>query len=255
MRALAVTMRGALAEARANRGAFWTQFSAMVVNDLVWVAFWLLFFHRVGRVRGWDSDRVLLLFAVLTTSAGLVLGLLSNARSVGRIAADGQLDAILALPVRPLPYLLVRRVDTTNLGDFAFGVVLFTVTGSLSIERLLLYVAGVIASSVLLTGFLVATGSLTFFIGKGESGELGLHSILLLASYPADIFTGATKAVLYTAVPAAFVAAVPSRLVEDFDLRDATVFAGIAIAFAVLGWLTFTLGLRRYTSSGMWTRA
>ena len=36
----------------------------------------------VGDVRGWDVDRVLLLLAVLCTSAGLVLGLLSNSRRI-----------------------------------------------------------------------------------------------------------------------------------------------------------------------------
>ena len=45
-----------------------SQMTVMVVNDVVWVVFWLLFFDRVGTVRGWDTDRVLLLFAVLTTA-------------------------------------------------------------------------------------------------------------------------------------------------------------------------------------------
>jgi ABC-2 type transport system permease protein len=248
-------MRAAAAESWANRQAFWVQVLAMVVNDLAWVAFWILFFDRVGTVRGWDADRVLLLFAVLTTSAGLVLGFLSNARSVGRLAAEGQLDAVLALPVPPLAYLLVRRIETTNLGDFAFGILLFAAAGSPTLERTAIYVAGTLTGAVLLTGFLVATGSLAFFGGRGETGEFGLHAMLLLSSYPADIFTGASKAILYTAVPAAFVAAVPSTLVDDFDPVRAAALAAAAATFAFIGWLLFTLGLRRYTSGSLWTRA
>src|SRR5690348_13532004 len=102
-------MRSAVAEARANPGAFWTQLGAMAVNDIVWVLFWVLFFHRVGSVRGWDRSRVLLLFSVLTTAGGIVLGVLSNARRIGQLVPDGGLDAMLALPVPTLPYLLVRR--------------------------------------------------------------------------------------------------------------------------------------------------
>jgi ABC-2 type transport system permease protein len=117
------------------------------------------------------------------------------------------------------------------------------------------YLAGVVAGAVVLAGFLVATGSVTFFTGRGEVGELGLHSILLLAAYPADIFTGAPKALLYTAVPAAFVAAVPSTLIDDFDLAKAAIMAAVAAAVAFAGWLTFTLGLRRYTSGSVWTQA
>lgn len=73
--AVVATSRAALAEAWANRAGFWMQAMAMVVNDLVWVIFWVLFFHRVGTLRGWNTDGVLLLQAALTTSGGFaVLG-------------------------------------------------------------------------------------------------------------------------------------------------------------------------------------
>jgi ABC-type uncharacterized transport system permease subunit len=151
--------------------------------------------------------------------------------------------------------LLVRRIDTTNLGDLVFGVTLFVVACRPTPERAAVYLLGVVASTAVLTGFLVAVGSITFFVGQGETGELGFHAILLLASYPADIFTGATKALLYTAVPAAFVAAVPSRLISSFDGAEAAALVGAAAVFAFGGWALFTIGLRRYTSGAVWTRA
>src|SRR5687767_6144608 len=128
----------------------------MVVNDVMWVVFWVLFFRRVGEIRGWDTGRVLLLQAAFTTSGGIALGLFANVRSIGRMAANGELDAALALPVRPLAYLLVRRVNATNLGDVVFGVVLFAVTGAPSVSRVAIYLVSVAMSVVLITGFLVA---------------------------------------------------------------------------------------------------
>jgi ABC-2 type transport system permease protein len=245
-------MRSAFADAAARRSAFWAQVSAMVVNDVAWVAFWFLFFHQVGSVRGWDTDRVLLLLAVLTTSAGLVLGLFSNARRLPTLVEDGSLDEVLSLPVTPLPHLLVRRVDVVNLGDVAFGIVLFLVAGHPSPQRTLVFVAGVLASAVLLTGFLVLVGCLTFVGTHGRVTDLGLEAVLLLSSYPADVFTGATKALLYSAIPAAFVSAVPARLVDDFDLGDAALLLLVAAVFAVLGSVAFSLGLRRYSSGSAW---
>lgn len=255
MRAVLATARAARAEAVANRGAFWTQVTAMVVNDLAWVAFWFIFFERVQSVRGWDVERVMLLFAVACTAAGLVLGLLANARRISDLATGGGLDAVLTLPVSPLSYVLARRVETTHLGDVAFGIVLFLVAGNPTPERAALFLVGVAAGVVVLTGFLVALGSLAFFTGRGEDADTGLHAILIFATYPADVFTGAPKAILYTLVPAAFVAAVPANLVDDFDLATALALGGAAALFAVLGWATFTLGLRRYTSGATWTRA
>ena len=254
MRALVATMRNALAEAAANRSALASQMAVMIVNDIAWIAFWILFFHRVGTLHGWNSDRILLLLAVLTTAGGVTLGLLANARRVGTMAIEGELDAVLSLPVPPLGYLLLRRVEPTNLGDIAFGLTLFAFTGSPTIERTLVFVGVVIAASTLMTGFLVLTGSLSFFIGRSEGGELGFHAILLMGSYPVDVFAGMAKVVLYTIVPAAFVSSVPARLIDSFNIGLAFWLALIAAVFAFAGWLTFTIGLRRYTSGAVWTR-
>jgi ABC-2 type transport system permease protein len=254
VRAVGAALRGAAAEAWANRQAFWLQVTVMVVNDVAWIVFWALFFRRVGSLRGWDLERVLLLWAVLTTVAGLALGFLANARRIAQYARDGSLDAVLALPVSPLPYLLVRRLDTTNLGDLAFGLVLFAVGGRPTPQRVLLFAAGVACGTLLLTGFLVLVESLAFFTRRSEAGELAFHAVLLLASYPIDVFAGATKLALYTVVPAAFVAAVPARLVDQFDLRTAALLLAASVGFAAAGWATFTAGLRRYTSGAAWTR-
>jgi ABC-2 type transport system permease protein len=255
VRALAVTLRGAALEAWSNRASFWTQLLAMAANDVVWVLFWLIFFDRVGELRGWDADSVLLLFAALTAVGGIVLGPLSNSRRVGAMAADGDLDAALTLPVPTLPYLLVRRLDAANLGDLVFGVVLFLVAGDPTPGRAAVFVLVVLAAAAVLVGFLVAAGSVAFYTGRGEVGDLGLHGVILLASYPADIFTGATRALLHVAVPAAFVATVPARLVEDFGPGQFAGLAAAAAGFLLLGWATFTAGLRRYASGSVWTRA
>ena len=255
MRAALATVRSAVAEAVANRASFTSKIAVMIVNDVVWVAFWVLFFRGVGDIRGWDGRRVLLLLAVITSASGITLGLLANARRIGTMAVQGGFDAVLALPVPPLTYVLLRRVEPTNLGDLAFGLTLFAVLGEPTLGRTAVFVGVVLASATLMTGFLVLTGSMAFFLGRSEGGELGFHAILLLGSYPVDVFAGVAKVVLYTVVPAAFVSSVPARLIDDFDLGLAAWLAGVAGAFALAGWSAFTLGLRRYTSGSVWTRA
>ena len=255
MKGVPATLRNALSEALSNRAGLVSAMAVMGVNDLVWIAFWVLFFRRVGRIHGWDSHRILLLLAVITTSAGTTLGLLANARRIGSMAVEGELDAVLSLPVAPLAYLLVRRVEPTNLGDMAFGITLFAVAGSPTLERAAIFLGVVGAAATLMTGFLVLTGSMAFFVGRSEGGELGFQAILLLGSYPVDVFDGVAKVVLYTVVPAAFVSSVPAHLIDSFDLSTAGWLAGIAGLFALGGWATFTAGLRRYTSGSVWTRA
>jgi ABC-2 type transport system permease protein len=249
------TSRGAFLEAWANRSGFWTQVVTMVVNDIAWVLFWSLFFRRVGTIRGWDTSRVLLLLAVFTTAAGFVLGFLANARSIGRMAAAGELDATLSLPVHPLGHLLVRRINTTNIGDVAFGIGLFLVAGHPTLARTSIFFGGVLVSAALVTGFLLVVGSLSLFVGRDDAGELGFHAILLFSAYPVEVFGGGARLFLSTLVPAAFVSTVPARLIDDFDPAWALAMVGVAATFVVLGVAVFSAGLRRYTSGAVWTRA
>jgi ABC-2 type transport system permease protein len=249
------TSRNAFAEVAAKPRALGVQMVIMAINDFVWVIFWVLFFDRVGTLGGWDRDTILLLQAVLTTAGGLSLGFFANARHIGTMAVGGDLDAVLALPVSPLRYVLVRRVEPVNLGDLAFGLGLFFVACDPTVERTVVFLLVSVASAVLLTAFLVLAGALAFFSGRSESGELGFHSMLLLGAYPVDLFAGAIRVLLFTVVPAAFIAAVPAQLVEDFDVGRAVALAGVATALALAAGATFTAGLRRYTSGSVWTRA
>jgi ABC-2 type transport system permease protein len=255
MNAIAATLRSAAADALANRGSFWFQVTLMIANDVTWIVFWVLFFNRVGHVKGWAVQDVIVLFSILLVSAGVSLGVFANCRRIGHLAADGALDETLVLPVSPLPYLLSRRVDAANVGDLLFGPVLFVAAGHPTPQRAALFVLGSVAGSLVLVGFLVVCGALTMFVGgRGEQADLGFNAILIFASYPLDLFGGATKVLLFTAVPAAFVTGIPARLVREFDATAALLLIAASLFFALLGWALFELGLRRYSSGSIWAR-
>ncbi|MEM9134679.1 MAG: ABC-2 family transporter protein [Actinomycetota bacterium] len=247
-----MTWRTAWLAAVANRRGFVTQITIMIVNDVVWVLFWVLVFSRVDEIRGWRLGDVIVLFAVLTTSAGVVLGALHNSRQIADYVLSGKLDALLNLPGPTLPHLLLRRVETLFIGDAIFGVLLFVLLGDPSPGRFAVFAFGVVCAVVIQVGFLVAAGSSAFFIRQQEPGEMGLHSILLFSSYPVDVFGGATKFLLYVVVPAGFVSSVPARLIDDFDLRWAAATVAVAATVALVGRQVFQLGLRRYTSGSSW---
>ncbi len=253
--ALGRTWLGAWQQAWSNRRSFWFQTLIMMLNDLVWIVFWIVFFRRVGEVRGWDINNLMVLQAILTTSGGIVLGLLANARRIPELATTGGLDAALALPVPTLPYLLVREVQPINVGDLAFGLGLFAVAGNPTPARTLAFAVAVVIATVLLASFLVLTGSSVFFLGRTEAGDLGFHAITLFSSYPVDVFGGLARVVMFTVVPAGFVTGLPSKWVESFDPKLALASAAVATGFAVAAVLSFNRGLRHYTSGAVWTDA
>lgn len=255
MRALALTWRAAWLEAWANKRGFWSQVILMALNNAVFVLFWVVFFLEVRTLQGWDIDRVLLLLAVLTTVAGIVLGLLHNVRRIGYLAADGGLDAALTLPVPTLAHLALRRVEPVSVGDLLFGLALFIGFGQPTPMRILLFVFGVATGTAVLVGFFVLVGSLGFFIGRSDTGDVGLQSMLLFAHYPIDIYSGVTRMFLYVVMPAGFISAVPAKLIDDFDARWAGLAILASVSFLTLGRLVFWRGLRRYTSGAVWTDA
>jgi len=169
--------------------------------------------------------------------------------------ADGELDAALALPTAPLLYLMVRRVNAINMGDVGFGITLFLVAGHPTPARALTFVVAVFVAATVFAGYLITAGSLAFFAGREDAGDLGFHAMLLFGAYPVDIFGGSARLVLHTLVPAAFIAAVPAKLVQHFNLGVAGAFVAAAVAFAGLALVLFHVGLRRYTSGAVWTRA
>ena len=141
-----------------------------------------------------------------------------------------------------------------NLGDLVFGIGLFAVAGHPTVLRTGVFVLVVLASSALMTSFLVITGSLAFFGGRNEGGELGFHALLLLGAYPVDVFAGAAKVLLYTVVPAAFVSSVPARLIESFQLRTAVGMLAVTATFILGAHMIFAAGVRRYASGSIWSR-
>jgi ABC-2 type transport system permease protein len=254
-RALGLTWRAAWLEAWSNQRGFWSQILLMCVNNAVFVVFWVVFFQEVETLQGWDIDRVLLLVAVLTTVAGVVIGLLHNVRRLGYLAADGGLDAALSLPVPTLAHLALRRVEPVSVGDLLFGVALFLGFGSPTPMRLLIFIFGVATATAVLVGFFMMIGSLSFFVGRSDSSDVGLQSVLLFAHYPIDIYSGVARLFLYVIMPAGFISAVPAKLIEEFDPMWAALAALAAAVFLGLGRQAFVTGLRRYTSGAVWTDA
>ena len=182
----------------------------MVVNDVTWVMFWALFFNAVGTVRGWDPDDVCMLFAILLTASGIAHRPARQRRKLGQLVGRRRDRRALALPLDPLPYLLAAgSTPPARRPDVGAGAV--RATPATRRPRASPCSAGPRWPAPWLVGFLVSVGSLTLFVGgRGEQADLGFHAILILASYPLDMFGGATKVVLFTAVPAAFVTGLPA---------------------------------------------
>src|SRR4030088_2484476 len=102
------------------RAAFLAQALGMMLNDLVFIIFWGMYFARFPSVGGWGVQDVALLRAVAATSIGLSAALLGNCTRIAAIVVQGQLDYYLGLPKDTLydpnttPQNLAQAVQTSH---------------------------------------------------------------------------------------------------------------------------------------------
>ena len=73
----------------------------------------------------------------------------------------------------------------------------------------------------------------------------------MFSTYPTTLFSGMVRVLLFTALPAGFIAYVPVRFLREWQLWQLAVLLGAAGFFTLLAGLVFQLGLRRYESGNL----
>src|SRR4029078_3488726 len=57
--------------AMAHRGAFWLQAAFMLVNNLIFVSFWWIFFMRFPSIGGWGCADTCVLYGIVALTFGM----------------------------------------------------------------------------------------------------------------------------------------------------------------------------------------
>lgn len=245
-------LRANLASALEYRTSLVSQVLGMFLNNALWVFFWALYFTRFPVLRGWTLNDVVVLWAAASTAYGLAVGLMGSVLRLPQLIVQGQLDYFLALPRNVLLHVLVSQVRVVNLGDLLFGPVLLLVIVRPTWAQLAVFAACSVLAALVLLGFLILVGSAAFFVGHADALLAQVVNALIhFSTYPARIFDGGVRVLLYTALPAAFVSTVPVELVRQFHWNGLLGLACAAAVFMGLGIWTFHRGLRRYESGNL----
>ncbi|HEY9731240.1 MAG TPA: ABC-2 family transporter protein [Drouetiella sp.] len=234
------------------RGAFLSQVLAMFVNNIIWVWFWVLFFSRFKVLRGWDINDVVTLWCIAASGFGLAHTVCGNALQLAVLISRGQLDVWMLYPRALLPHILLGRMSATAWGDAIFGYIVYLLFVKPDLPHFLLFVALTVSIAFLFVGFSIFTGSLTFFLGNSESvAEQWRYAMITFSTYPATLFEGAVKILLYTLIPAVFVSYYPIIALRQLSLFHAGIAVAGSLAVVAAGVFVFYYGLRRYESGNL----
>lgn len=238
---------GTAVEYKAN---FIIQVTSMVLNDIVWIVFWWIFFTKFAIVNGWQFNDILMLFAVITISYGVSGVFFGNRNYLANIIATGKLDFYLTLPKNSLWHILISRSSWFDLGDIVFGTILAFMV--LNLSQVPLFIILCLIATLITVSFGILIGSMAFFWGGAEETSRSLWmGLISLASYPITIFRGYTKFILLTLIPAGFIGGIPVELLKSFDLTWFILMLAFSFILLIVAIIVFNKGLKRYESGNL----
>jgi len=235
----------------ADRTNFLLQMAGMAANNGFFFVLWILFFAGFRSVGGWQFADVCLLLGVIMTIVGVAGVFFGGYRDMATAILRGEADALLTQPKAVLPRLLARESFAHACGDLVTGMAMLATLAGLDAASVPLAILGVVLGLTVYISASVAFASLAFWIAGARSFARDLTDFLLLfSSYPGSIYSGATKLIAFTILPAGFVVLAPAELVREPTPTHLGIATAAAIGYASLAMLVFHLGLRRYQRGG-----
>ena len=244
-------------ESVSNKKSFIIQTIAMFLNNFVFVFFWqILFNNKGGSINGVNIQDILYLWSIPTIGYGIAFFCFGGIDSLCKDVVDGNLDIYLTKPKHSLISLLTSRSILSAMGDLLFGVVVGTIAVKFNpLKVLAILVLGLIAG-VLTTSIITSIKLLCFWLGDiSTATQRYTHSLFVtLTIYPEKMFPGIIKVLMYTAIPAAYVAHVPVALMKNFTVSGIAIMLGASIFFVVTMFTLYNKGLKKYESGNGVTR-
>jgi ABC-2 type transport system permease protein len=243
----AAQMIAAIRISFADRTNFVLQMAGMAVNNGFFFLLWVLFFAGFRSVGGWQFADVSLLLGIIMIVIGVAGVFFGGHRDMAAAILRGEPDALLTQPKTVLPRLLAGESLAHAWGDLVTGTAILATLAGLDAARLPLTMLAVALGAAVYVSAAVTFASLAFWIAGARSFARDLTDFLVLFSaFPGSIYSGATKLVAFTVLPAGFVVLAPVEFVREPTSAHLAIAAAAAIGYAGLAMLVFDTGLRRY---------
>lgn len=241
---------GAAAAVRASladRTNFLLQSLSMVVNNGFMLVLWFMFFAGFHSVGGWRLADMALLIGLIMSIVGVAGIAFGGYRDMAAPILSGEIDALLTQPRSVLARLLSRDSNPSGWGDFATAVVILVAFAGLTWRDLPLFAIGWLSGLIIYIAAAVTFASLAFWISGARSLARDMTEfVILVSTYPGSIYSGASKLIAYSLLPAGFIVLTPVRLLRHPSWTTLAIVVGAAAVYAAIAVGAFHVGLRRY---------
>lgn len=233
-----------------NKKSAFIQTLFMFLNNFIWLAFWFILFYNTdgGNINGTTLNDILYLWSVPTISFGLCFFLFGGVEELSHKIANKDLDILLTKPKHSLISLITASSKMSALGDLLYGLFIGIFAVNFDIVKYLESIIIAIIGSIGFLGLCILVHSLSFFFGDMSKTAKTYTMTLLITFtiYPENMFKGILKVLMYTLIPAMYIAHIPIALVKDFSM-SLLLIEIVAIAIIMtLALFTYEKGLKRY---------
>ena len=244
-------------ESISNKKSFIIQTIAMFINNFVFILFWqVLFNNKGGSINGINLQDILYLWSIPTIGYGIAFFCFGGIDTLCKDIVDGNLDIYLTKPKHSLISVLTSKSILSAMGDLLFGVVVGMIAVNFNPIKILAILALGLIAGVLTTSIITCVKLLSFWLGDiSNATQKYTHSLFItLTIYPERMFPDIIKFVMYTAIPAAYVAHVPVGIMKTFSFKGIAIIFIAAIFFVTLMFFMYSKGLKKYESGNGVTR-
>jgi ABC-2 type transport system permease protein len=235
-----------------NRVSTVLQIVFMIINNLVFLVFWVILLFKIETISGFSLSDIAVLYAIGTGAFGLCAFFAGGFEIMGDEIAHGRLDIYLSRPVDVQLQMLSARVNISGVGDLLTALVLLLwAKWSDPIGMSMAFVAIPVSAVTLLATF-SAVFSISFWYPRTgmRFADIMKEIIVTLKGYPATIFSGPLRIVAFSLIPVGTIATLPTLAVQAKDpLMLFLTFPLAFIYFIISRWI-FKMGLSHRSMQG-----
>lgn len=234
-----------------NKVTFITNILFMILNNATFIIQWVILFNIKDEIGGYGFKEIFLLWGLAASIYGLAHIFFHKAFDIADLIVNGKLDSFLVQPKNVFLSVISSETSISAIGDFIYGYICLILYG-LTLRSFLLFTLFTITGAIILTSFMSIVGSTSFWFVKSEMLAHSLGTVMInFATYPGTIFKGTVKLLLYTVVPVGIANYLPIDVINNYDYSNFWCIIVFTIFIAILAFIVFNKGLKRYSSSNL----
>jgi ABC-2 type transport system permease protein len=223
----------------------------MFINNGFFLVFWLIVFSaNNGNINGISMDTILYLWSIPVIAFGISYFFFGGVENINSYIITGQMDSYMLQPKHPLLNILTSKCNFSAFGDLMYGITIGVVASKGSITSFLLILVLGIFGSIFFVSTSVILRSLTVWISDTENIAYQYMGSLLVqfSIYPEELFNGILKVLLYTVVPVAYIAYIPMKIVQNFNMLDIIWLFLVGLLYTIVAIFVFNKAMKNYES-------